>query len=106
MLATYGAFMAVLIAIEIFNNIIVYLRDDVIHVKIVMATALMAISRKVIILDLDAIGPEYLWGIASVVFAISIGYWLAVKLPHSSLEFGRLSRKEKLEADDLDEYAE
>ncbi|WP_300464905.1 phosphate-starvation-inducible PsiE family protein [Desulfobacula sp.] len=43
-LATFGAFMAVLIAIEIFVNICVYLREDVIHVQIVMATALMAIA--------------------------------------------------------------
>ena len=50
-LATFGAFMVVLIAIEIFQNIILYLRDDVIHVRIVLATALMAIARKVIILD-------------------------------------------------------
>ncbi len=48
MLATFGAFMAVLIAIEILINITIYLRDDVIHVKIVMATALMAIARKVL----------------------------------------------------------
>ena len=88
MLATFGAFMAVLIAIEIFINITVYLRDDVIHVKIVMATALMAIARKVIILDLEQIEPEYLWGIASVVFAISIGYWLVVRLPRFDLELG------------------
>jgi len=88
MLATFGAFMAVLIAIEIFINITVYLRDDVIHVKIVMATALMAIARKVIILDLETVEPEYLWGIASVVIAISIGYWLVVSLPSTSLEFG------------------
>ena len=88
MLATFGAFMAVLIAIEIFINITVYLRDDVIHVKIVMATALMAIARKVIILDLEQIEPEYLWGIASVVFAISIGYWLLCRLPRSDLELG------------------
>ena len=88
MLATFGAFMAVLIAIEIFINITVYLRDDVIHVKIVMATALMAIARKVIILDLQEVGPEYLWGIASIVLAISIGYWLILKLPHDALEFG------------------
>jgi uncharacterized membrane protein (DUF373 family) len=60
MLATFGAFMAVLIAIEIFINITVYLREDVIHVKIVMATALRAIARKVIILDLDRTEPEYL----------------------------------------------
>lgn len=46
-LATFGAFMAVLIAIEIFVNITIYLRDGIIYVKIVMATALMAISRKV-----------------------------------------------------------
>ena len=68
-LATFGAFMAVLIAIEIFVNIIVYLRDDVIHVKIVLATALMAIARKVIILDFDEISPDYVWAIAGVTFA-------------------------------------
>lgn len=85
LLVTFGAFMAVLIAIEIFINITVYLREDVIHVRIVMATALMAIARKVIILDLEQIEPEYLWGIASVVFAISIGYWLVVKLPRFDL---------------------
>jgi len=85
MLAAFGAFMAVLIAIEIFINITIYLRDDVIHVKIVMATALMAIARKVIILDLETVEPAYLWGIASVVLAISIGYWLVAKLPRFNI---------------------
>jgi uncharacterized membrane protein (DUF373 family) len=88
MLAAFGAFMAVLIAIEIFINITIYLRDDVIHVKIVMATALMAIARKVIILDPEAVEPAYLWGLASIVLAVSIGYWLVVKLPRFDYEFG------------------
>ena len=79
MLASFGAFMAVLIAIEIFINITIYLRDDVIHVKIVMATALMAIARKVIILDFDTITTDYMWATAAVVFAMSIGYYLVVK---------------------------
>ncbi len=79
MLASFGAFMAVLIAIEIFINITIYLRDDVIHVKIVMATALMAIARKVIILDFEAINTEYMWATAAVVLAMSIGYYLVVK---------------------------
>jgi uncharacterized membrane protein (DUF373 family) len=78
-LATFGAFMAVLIAIEIFVNISIYLRDDVIHVKIVMATALMAIARKIIILDFEQISPEYVYATAAVVFAMSIGYFLVVK---------------------------
>jgi len=88
MLATFGAFMAVLIAIEIFINITVYLRKDSIHVKIVMATALMAIARKVIILDLEKTSPEYLWGIAAVVFAVSIGYWLVIISPRFDIELG------------------
>lgn len=80
-LATFGAFMAVLIAIEIFVNICIYLREDVIHVQIVMATALMAIARKIIILDFTEIESEYVWAMAGVVFAMSIGYFLVL---HSS----------------------
>lgn len=78
-LATFGAFMAVLIAIEIFINIYLYLRSDVIHVKIVMATALMAIARKVIILDFKETGPLYIFATAAVVLALSIGYWLIIR---------------------------
>ncbi len=105
MLATFGAFMAVLIAIEIFINITVYLRDDVIHVKIVMATALMAIARKVIILDLEQIEPEYLWGIASVVFAISIGYWLVCRLPRYDLELGTGTDERQQDSASQDKHA-
>lgn len=72
----FAAFLAVLIAIEIFANIALYLRDDVIHVKLVVATALMAIARKVIVLDLSTIEPEYLYGIALVVIALGVTYWL------------------------------
>lgn len=81
-LDTFGAFMAVLIAIEIFINITVYLQDDVIHVKIVMATALMAIARKVIILDFNKISSDYIWSTAALVLAMSIGYWLVLKWSH------------------------
>ena len=48
---TFGAFFAVLIVIDIFLNITLYLRDDVVHVKLVVATALMAIARKLIVFD-------------------------------------------------------
>ncbi len=101
-LALFGAFMAVLIAIEILINIIIYLRDDVIHVKIVMATALMAIARKVIILDFSKITPDYVLAIAAVVLAMSVGYWLAVikdqqkgKIHYRKISDGKKSDKEE-----------
>ncbi|MEL6117426.1 phosphate-starvation-inducible PsiE family protein [Photobacterium sp. SP02] len=84
MLATFGAFMAVLIAIEIFINITIYLRENVIHVKIVMATALMAISRKVIIIDVEQMEAIYLFAISAVALSMSIGYWLIHQLPRQS----------------------
>jgi uncharacterized membrane protein (DUF373 family) len=72
----FAAFLAVLIAIEIFANITLYLRDDVIHVKLVIATALMAIARKVIVLDLSALDPQYLYAIGLIVIALGATYWL------------------------------
>jgi len=88
-LATFGAFMAVLIAIEIFINITIYLREDVIHVKIVVATALMAVARKVIILDMDKTGAAELLGLAALVITTSIAYWLVQMTPSFSVRFGQ-----------------
>ncbi len=83
-LLTFGAFMVVLIAIEIFQNIILYLRDDVIHVKIVLATALMAIARKVIILDYEELEPMYIFATGVVLVATGITYFFVHKLPSDS----------------------
>ncbi|WP_295587822.1 phosphate-starvation-inducible PsiE family protein [uncultured Lamprocystis sp.] len=73
---TFGAFLAVLIAIEIFMNITLYLRDDVVHVKLVIATALMAIARKVIVFDFAKIEPMYVLATAAVILALGLIYWL------------------------------
>jgi uncharacterized membrane protein (DUF373 family) len=78
-LATFGGFLAVLIAIEIFLNITLYLRDDVIHVRLVIATALMAIARKVIVFDFKELGHEYVYATAAVVLALGVTYWLLSK---------------------------
>ncbi len=88
-LAMFGAFMAVLIAMEIFVNITIYLRDDIIHVRIVIATALMAIARKVIILDFKNTTPEYLLGMAAIILALGIVYWLISRMPRFSMQCDR-----------------
>jgi uncharacterized membrane protein (DUF373 family) len=78
-LLIFGAFLAVLIAIEIFLNITLYLRDDVIHVRLVVATALMAIARKVIVFDFKELGYEYVLATGAVVLALGVTYWLIAK---------------------------
>lgn len=73
---TFAAFLAVLIAIEIFQNIAMYLRTDIIPIKLVLATALMAIARKVIIIDFKDLSPMYIFATAAVVLALGVTYYL------------------------------
>jgi len=80
----FGAFMVVLIAIEIFINIRLYLGSSTLPIKLVIATALMAIARKVIILDLDNTSPQYIFAIAAVVLALGVAYWLIGKTKETS----------------------
>jgi len=80
-LATFGAFMAVLIAIEIFHNIILYVEDNhnrQLAVEIVLGTALMAISRKVIVLDFNEVAAAHVYATAAVTLALAVGYYLIV----------------------------
>lgn len=75
-LEIFGAFLVVLIAIEIYLNITMYLRKDVIHVRLVVATALMAIARKVIVFDFQLLAYEHVLATAAVVLSLGITYWL------------------------------
>ncbi|XKE47037.1 phosphate-starvation-inducible PsiE family protein [Halomonas organivorans] len=75
----FGAFMVVLIAIEIFINIRLYLGTNVLPIQLVIATALMAIARKVIVLDIDTIAAEYVFAIAAVVLALGVTHWLVAR---------------------------
>jgi len=76
---TFAAFLAVLIAIEIYQNIVLYLRTDVLPIKLVIATALMAIARKVIIIDFKDLSSDYIFATAAVVLALGITYYLISK---------------------------
>lgn len=78
-LEIFGAFFAVLIAIEILLNITLYLREDVIHVKLVVATALMAIARKVIVFDFSELGYEHVLATGVVILSLGITYWFILK---------------------------
>ncbi|MFQ3190822.1 MAG: uncharacterized membrane protein (DUF373 family) [Paraglaciecola sp.] len=81
-LQTFGAFMVVLIAVEIFINIRLYLGSNVIPVELVVATALMAVARKIIVLDLSIVSAEQIVGLALVTIALGVTYWLLKNKAH------------------------
>jgi len=80
LLEIFGLFMLVLIGIELLDTIAkTYMAEAVDHAQIVMAVAIIAIARKVIILDVKDLSGLALVGIAAIILALSIGYYLIKK---------------------------
>nr|WP_290223952.1 phosphate-starvation-inducible PsiE family protein [Trichocoleus desertorum] len=72
----FGLFLNILIALEILENISAYLRRHVVQVELVVVTSLIAVARKIIILDFDKTSGVELIGLAIAIFSLSISYWV------------------------------
>lgn len=79
MLTVLGFFMMVLIALELLETIKNYLTENAIHVEVVLLVAMIAVARKVIILDMKELPALTLFGIAALVLSLSTSYWLMKK---------------------------
>lgn len=76
--SVFGEIMTLLIALE-FNHTLQYVatrQQTIIQTKVVLLIALLALARKVIILDLSKTNPWNLLGLASVTLALGLAFWL------------------------------
>jgi uncharacterized membrane protein (DUF373 family) len=76
LLEIFGMFLLVLIGIELLETIKTYSSESKIHLEVVFMVAMIAIARKIIILDLKEISNFTLIGLAAVIFSLSVGYYL------------------------------
>src|SRR3954454_24970614 len=76
--AVFGMILAVVIALEFKKSILVLAerRDTVIQIRSVVMIALLAICRKVIILDLNETDALQILALAAAILALGIVYWL------------------------------
>ncbi|GAB4210672.1 MAG: phosphate-starvation-inducible PsiE family protein [Synechococcales cyanobacterium] len=72
----FGSFLNILIALELLENITAYLRKQVVHVELVIVTALIAVARKLIIFDFNKGTSLDLVGLGSAIIALSVAYWI------------------------------
>ncbi|MBD2362927.1 phosphate-starvation-inducible PsiE family protein [Anabaena minutissima FACHB-250] len=70
----FGLFLNILIALEILENITAYLKRHVFQVELVIVTSLIAVARKIIILDLEKVRGLDIIGLGTAVLALSISY--------------------------------
>lgn len=76
----FGIFLLVLIGIELLDTIKVYFKRNVVHVEVVVLVAIIAISRKVIVLVPKDYEPGTLIGIGLIILALAISYFLIKRL--------------------------
>jgi uncharacterized membrane protein (DUF373 family) len=75
----FGFFLIILIGVELLETIKAYLAENVVHSEIVLEVALIAISRKVIILEVKEFEPLTVIGIAALILAIAVSFFLIKK---------------------------
>jgi uncharacterized membrane protein (DUF373 family) len=72
LLDIFGYFLLVLIGVELIETLKAYVRKDAIHVRVVLEVALIAMARKVIIEEPNAVPSLTLFGIAALILALGI----------------------------------
>jgi uncharacterized membrane protein (DUF373 family) len=80
-ISIFGLFLNLLIALELLENITGYLRKHVLQVELVIVTAIIAVARKLVILDLEKVSGTELLGLAVAILTLTVGYWV-IRLSH------------------------
>lgn len=75
LLEIFGYFLLVLIGVELLETLKAYVRKDVIHVRVVLEVALIAMARKVIIEEPNTVSSLTLLGIAALILALAIAFY-------------------------------
>ena len=75
LLEIFSFFLLILIGVELFETLKAYLRRDVIHVRLVLEVALIAMARKVIILEPNTIPAATLFGVAALILALAVAFY-------------------------------
>jgi uncharacterized membrane protein (DUF373 family) len=76
----FGLFLNILIALELLENVTAYLRKHIVQVELVVVTALIAISRKIIIFDPNKYSKDDLIALTVGTLALAASYWLIRKV--------------------------
>ncbi|MGZ3310075.1 MAG: phosphate-starvation-inducible PsiE family protein [Xanthobacteraceae bacterium] len=76
--AVFGMIFTVIIALEFKKSLLVMAerRDTVVQIRSVVMIALLAICRKVIILDMNETDAAHILAFAAAILALGLVYWL------------------------------
>ncbi len=76
----------VLIGIELLETIKAYIEEERVHAEVVFLVAIVAVARKIIILDYNKITPNLMYGIAAVIIALGVSYYFVIRALKQRME--------------------
>ena len=81
----FSLVLILLIGLELVETIKTYLKENAIHVELVLLVAIIAIARKVVVWDFNQHTYTQLYSLAAMVVALGVSYFLvkrsALKIP-------------------------
>lgn len=79
LLELFGLFLLVLIGIELLETMKKYFTEGRVDPDVIISVSLIAIGRKIIIMEPKEYDPLTLVGIAAIILALIAGYWVFKK---------------------------
>jgi len=76
LLNVFGNFLLVLIGVELVESVRSYIEDKTVHVEVILAVGLVAITRKIIVLEPGHTDAMSLVGVATVTIALAGAFFL------------------------------
>ena len=77
----FGFFFIILIGFELIETVEMYFKDNIIHAEVVLLVAVIAVSRKVILLDLEKYEPLAIIGLGIIILALG-GCYALIKVSY------------------------
>ena len=74
-LRIFGFVFMVLIGFELLESITIYFKENVIHAEVVILIAVIAVSRKMILLDMEKYEAESLMALSLIMLSLGASYY-------------------------------
>ena len=92
LLEIFGFFLLVLIGLELLETVKCYYIEGRIELKVIFSVALIALGRKIIILEPEKYGGLTLIGVGIIILALVAGYYV-VSMKGLQYQYSRVKRE-------------
>lgn len=79
LMGIFSSILIVIIGLELLETIKAYLKEDVVHVELVVLVAIIALGRKVIIWDFNKYSINEMIGLSLILVSLAVVYFLIRK---------------------------